>query len=83
MESLPIGSLVSQLMNKNGDVRRYGVVLRSKPYINTTDTMLHILWQLHSKFHAVSNLAYTEHVLVCESEKMGRPIELVKRMPNV
>lgn len=81
MESFPIGALVSQIVNLSDKKKRYGIVLGSKA--NGTDTMLNILWQIHSKTHAVSNLAYIEPVLVNYYITINRPLELVKRMPNV
>ena len=81
MESFPIGALVSQVVNRGDKVRRYGIVLSSRP--NDSDTMLNILWQIHSKTHAVSDLAYIEPVLVGYYINIKRPIELIKRMPNV
>lgn len=81
MQSFPIGALVSQSININDKKKRYGVVLRSRP--NGADTMLDVLWQIHSKTHAVSNLAYIEPVLVNYYVSIDRPLELIKRMPNV
>lgn len=80
MEDFPIGSLVSQIIHKSKAKRRYGIIFDSREHIN--DRLVSVLWQLNDKTHAVSNKAYIEPVLISHSEEIGRPLEVVKRMPN-
>jgi len=77
----PIGALVSQHVHKGDKERRYGIVFNSTAHLD--DRMLSILWQLNLRTHAVASKAYIEPVLVSYSESIGRPLELVKRMPDV
>ncbi len=77
----PIGSLVSQNVHKGDEQKRYGIVFNSTTHLD--DRMLSILWQLNLRTHAVASKAYIEPVLVSYSESIGRPLELVKRMPDV
>ena len=81
MQDFPIGSLVSQTIHKDEEQKRYGIVFDSRAHIG--DRLVSVLWQLNIKAHAVSNKAYIEPVLISHSEKIGRPLEVVKRMPNV
>ena len=81
MEEFPIGALVSQTVHHDNDAKRYGIVFDSRRHIG--DEMVSVLWQLNLKSHAVSSEAYIEPILVSHSKKIGRPLELIKRMPNV
>ena len=80
MEEFPIGALVSQTVHRDDNTKRYGIVFDSRKHIG--EEMVSVLWQLNLKSHAVSSEAYIEPILVSHSKKIGRPLELVKRMPN-
>ena len=77
----PIGSLVSQNIHKGDEAKRYGIVFHSTTHLS--ETKLSSLWQLKLRTHAVASKAYIEPVLVSYSESIGRPLKLVKRMPDV
>ena len=80
MDDFPIGALVSQVVHRGDDSKRYGIVFDSRKHIN--DRIVSVLWQLNLKSHAVSSEAYIEPILIAHSRDIGRPLELIKRMPS-
>ncbi len=77
----PIGALVSQNVHKGDEEKRYGIIFKATAHLD--DRLLSILWQLNLRTHAVASKAYIEPVLLFYSESIGRPLELIKRMPDV